>query len=138
MVHEADTHLQTKRHGLIPAHKLLTILWNTLHSSSGEDIEISEEDRTVYQLLEAKISQIDLALKYINSHKVEEHMDAGLKVWNSNRAKKRENFRFFAIYVTVPDQTFAKLQAGAQFGPDGRKTVRTSPPPKSVILDRTS
>ena len=101
MVHEANTHLQTKRHGLIPAHKLLTILWNTLHSSSGEDIEISEEDRTVYRLLEVKISQIDLALKYINSCKVEEHMDAGLKVWNSNRVKKQENFRFFAIYGTV-------------------------------------
>ena len=70
-VHEADAHLQTKRHELIPAHQLLTILWNTPHSSSGADIEISEEDRTVYRLLEAKISQIDLALKYINSRKAE-------------------------------------------------------------------
>ncbi|KAF9646256.1 hypothetical protein BDM02DRAFT_3147722 [Thelephora ganbajun] len=74
-VHEADAHLQTRRHELIPARQLLTVLQKIPRPSLGADIEISEEDRTVFQLLEGKVSQIDLALKYINSRKADEHAD---------------------------------------------------------------
>lgn len=72
-VHEADAHLQTRRHDLIPARQLLTVLQKTPQPSLGADIEISEEDRAVFQLLSERVSQIGLALKYINSRKAGEH-----------------------------------------------------------------
>ena len=67
-VHEADFQLQTRRHNLIPARQLLTVLQKT-PSPLGGDIEISEEDRTVYRLLEKKTCEIELVLKYMNSRK---------------------------------------------------------------------
>ena len=79
-VHEVDAHLQTRRHELIPARQLLTVLQNTPRPSLGADIEISEEDRTVYRLLEERTSDIGLALKYINSRKAEEHVDSDSEV----------------------------------------------------------
>jgi len=74
-VHEADAHLRTKRYELIPARQLLTVLQKTPHSLEGADIEISEEDRVVYQLLKGKTSQMIGSLKYINSRKAEECAD---------------------------------------------------------------
>ena len=74
-VHEADAQLQTRRHELIPARQLLTVLQNTPRPSLGADIEISEEDHTVCRLLEERMSSIGLALKYINSRKAEECVD---------------------------------------------------------------
>ena len=52
---EADAHLQ-----------------KTPCPSAGADIEISEEDHTVYRLLQEETSDITLAL---NNRKVEEHAD---------------------------------------------------------------
>ncbi|KAF9644433.1 hypothetical protein BDM02DRAFT_3131758 [Thelephora ganbajun] len=63
VVHEADAHLQARRHELIPARQLLTVLQRTPCPSFGSIIEISE-DCTVYRLLEGKSSYIDLVLKY--------------------------------------------------------------------------
>ena len=74
-VREADAHLQTKRYELIPGRQFLAVLQKTLSLSVGADIEIGEEDRTVYRLLQEKTSDIALALKYINSRKTEEHAD---------------------------------------------------------------
>ena len=78
-VHEADAPFQTKRHELIPARQLLTVLQKTPSPSSSADIEISEEDRIVFRLLEEKVSKIDLALKYINSRKAKEQADIDLE-----------------------------------------------------------
>ena len=79
-VHEVNAHLQTRRHELIPTRQLLTVLQKTPCPSLGTDIEISEEDRTIYRLLEERTSNIDLALKYINSCKAEECADADSEV----------------------------------------------------------
>jgi len=79
-VHEADACLQTRRHELIPARQLLTVLQSTPCPSLGADIEISEEDRTIYRLLEERISSIGLALKYINSRKAGEDVDDNSEV----------------------------------------------------------
>ena len=79
-IHEANTHLQTTRHELIPARQLLTVLQKTPHTSVGAGIEISEEDRVVFQLLEKKVSQIDLAVKFINSRKADKHADVDQEV----------------------------------------------------------
>jgi hypothetical protein len=68
-VHEADALLQTKRHELIPARQLLTVLQKTPRAPLGADIEISEEDCVVFRLLKTNVSQIGLTLKFINSRK---------------------------------------------------------------------
>ena len=72
-VREADARLQTRRFELIPACQFLTILQRTPRLSLGVDIEVSEEDRTIFHRLEEKVSQIGLALKYINSRKADQH-----------------------------------------------------------------
>jgi len=76
-VHDTDARLQTKPYELIQARQLLTVLQNTprLSLSVGAHIRISEEDRIVYQLLEGRVSGINLALKYISSRKADECMD---------------------------------------------------------------
>jgi len=51
-IHEANTHLRTRRHELIPTSQLLTVLQKTPRPSLGTDIEISEEDCAVYRFLE--------------------------------------------------------------------------------------
>ena len=43
--------------------------------STGVDIEISEEDHIVFRFLEEKVSQIGLALKYINSRRAKKHTE---------------------------------------------------------------
>ena len=60
--------------------QLLTILQKTPCLSLGVDIEISEEDRAVYLLLEERTSHIDLALKYLNSRKADECAEADSEV----------------------------------------------------------
>lgn len=88
-VHEADAHLQTRRHELIPARQLLTVLQKTPRQSLGVDIEISEEDRTVYLLLRGKTSEIDLALKYINSRKAGERADVDLEAVEQKQGRNQ-------------------------------------------------
>ena len=48
-------------------------------SSPGADIKISEEDHIIFGLLEGKVSQIGLALKYINSRKAKKRADVDLE-----------------------------------------------------------
>ena len=81
-VHNDDARLQTRRFELIKACQLLTVLQKTprLSLPVGADIRVSEEDRIVYQLLKERISHINLALKYINSRKAEEHADVDSEV----------------------------------------------------------
>lgn len=43
-------------------------------------IEIGEEDHIIFGLLEGKVSQIRLALKYINSRKTKERVGVDLEV----------------------------------------------------------
>jgi hypothetical protein len=74
-VHEADALLQTKCHELIPARQLLTVLQKTPRAPLGADIEISEEDVVVFRLLKTNVSQIGLALKFINSRKAKKLAD---------------------------------------------------------------
>ena len=75
-VHEADAHLQIKRHELIPGRQLLTVLQKTPCLSLGVDIEISKDNCAVFHLLEGQVSQIGLALKFINSRKANEPAEA--------------------------------------------------------------
>ena len=45
----------------------------------GADIKISEEDWIVYHCLKGRVSEINLTLKYISSHKVDEWTDIDLE-----------------------------------------------------------
>ena len=60
-VHDADAHLQIKRHKFIPARQLLTVLQKTVpRLAAGEGIEISNEDYTIFRLLGGKVSESTL------------------------------------------------------------------------------
>lgn len=45
---------------------------------AGGDIE---EDRRVFRHLEEKVSQINLALEYINRRQADEHADINIRRW---------------------------------------------------------
>lgn len=115
MVHEANAHLQTRRHELIPARQLLTVLQKTPCPSLGADVEIGEEDHAVYRPPAERTSNVDLALKYINSRKAGEDVDADSEVVGGNRAEINEISIFFASYVTIPDQNFAHNPSRCSF-----------------------
>lgn len=50
---------------LILARQVLTVLQTTARLALGADIEISEEDRTIFMLTHGDTTQINLSIKYI-------------------------------------------------------------------------
>jgi hypothetical protein len=135
---EVDTPLQTKRHRLILAHQPLTDLQKTPHSLLGADIEISEEDHFIFRLRYKKMSQISIALKYINSRKekTSRRCSGGRR---TDIDKKPMKFRVF-LRAMLPFRTKFCPDYNSMSNPDQMSTqgVRTKFFENRVILCRTS
>ena len=60
-------------------HASFSLSFKNSASIDGAGIEISEEDRAVFQLLGKKVSQIDLAVEFVDSRKADKHVDVDQK-----------------------------------------------------------